>query len=640
MCGICGIVGRHQSSDVERMVSLLGHRGPDGRDVFSDRADEPTGASLGHGRLSIIDLSEAAAEPMPNEDETLWLTFNGEIYNFAELREGLQRRGHSFRSHCDAEVVLHLYEEKGPECVHELNGMFAFAIWDRRDRHLFLARDPLGIKPLYYQLVDRRLWFASEPRAIGRLTGADEHLDPDAILQYLTFLYVPFPRTVYRDIRKLAPGTWLTFRDGSATTHQYWKPRPGELYADARDLATEVRDRIYRAVSRQLVSDVPLGAFLSGGIDSSAVVAAMAEHSGKPARTFSIGFPDIHPSYDERGKARQVAELFATDHREFAVSPDILDTLPAVVWSLGEPCADSSALLTYLISRETRREVTVALTGIGGDEMFAGYPRYAGARLHQRYQRAPMFLRRAAAALAGRVLPDVETGSNTSGRVRRLLEAGVVPSEKAYLRWVSFLPADDLAAVLQPSFLASIEETDPFGNHAAILDELRDVEVGNRVALLDLHTYLTDDLLFLADRLSMAHGLELRVPFCDPDVVALAASLSMSQKAPRGRLKALLKEAMRGILPDNLLHQTKQGFMAPMPTWLRTDLRPVCERLLSPERVAQRGILEPDFVQGLMETHFKGRRDLSDRIYSLLVLEVWHEVHRLEQPPPSLGDLL
>ncbi|MCH7825329.1 MAG: asparagine synthase (glutamine-hydrolyzing) [Acidobacteria bacterium] len=640
MCGICGVIGRHHSSDIERMVSLLGHRGPDGRGVYSDRTDEPTGVSLGHSRLRIIDLSDDAAEPMPNEDETLWLVFNGEIYNFPELRERLQRRGHTFRSHCDAEVIIHLYEEKGPECVHQLDGMFAFAIWDSRERHLFLARDPLGIKPLYYQMDGGRLWFASEPRAIGRLTGADERIDPDAVLQYLTFLYVPFPGTAYRDIKKLAPGSWLLFRDGAASIHQFWKPSPTEVNVDERELAGEVRDRVYRAVSRQLISDVPLGAFLSGGVDSSAVVAAMAEHSDTSVRTFCIGFPNTHPSYDERAKARQVAELFDTDHREFAVSPDILDTLPAVVWSLGEPCADSSALLTYLISRETRQEVTVALTGIGGDELFAGYPRYAGARIHHRYQLAPMILRRALAALASRLLPDMETGSNTTGRARRLLEAGVLPGGKAYLEWVSFLPNEPLEEIFQPSFLASIDETDPYRHHAAILEELRDVEIGNRVSLLDLHTYLTDDLLFLADRLSMAHALELRVPFCDPDLVELATSLSMSQKAPGGRLKALLKTAMQGILPDNLLHQAKQGFMAPMSTWLRTDLRPVCERLLSPERVLERGILEPAFVQRLMDTHFSGRRDLSDRIYSLLVLEVWHEVHNLEQPPPLLGDLL
>jgi len=640
MCGICGVVGEHRSDDIERMIRSLGHRGPDGRGV---RHEPPTGSahlSLGHTRLSIVDLTDAANEPMPNEDGSVWLVFNGEIYNFNELREDLQRRGHSFRSRCDAEVVLHLYEEKGEACVDDLNGMFAFAIWDSGNRKMFLARDPLGIKPLYYSMAGDTFWFASEPRAIAQATGSDESMDPDALLAYLTFLYIPCPHTPYRGIRKLSPGTWMKLQNGSLSLHRYWRPSTTDIDLGERDLLVEVRRRIFEAVSRELVSDVPLGAFLSGGIDSSAIVAAMTEQTGAPVRTFCIGFPDSHPSYDEREKAQRVATAFGTDHRELLVEPRILETLAEVVWHMGEPCADSSSLLTYLISREARHEVTVALTGIGGDELFAGYPRYLGLQLHSHYQLMPRFLRRWAATAASRWLPDQAAGVNVAGRSRRFLEAGVLEADAAYLDWISFLPPGGPAAVFQPGFLSTVREQDPYRLHTEILAESGARGVAERALLLDLQTYLTDDLLFLADRMSMAHGLELRVPFCDPDLVKLAMSLSVKQKAPRGQLKGLQKQAMRGILPDEILQQKKQGFMAPMPAWLRGELRPVCEELLSTERVERRGIFNPSYVTDLLGTHFAGRRDFSDQIYALLVLEVWHHVHMSESQPPSLGELL
>ncbi len=640
MCGICGVVGEHQSADIERMTRLLHHRGPDGEGAYRDPPTGPADVSLGHTRLSVVDLSDAAGEPMPNEDGTLWLVFNGEVYNFIDLREDLLRRGHRFRSQCDAEVVLHLYEEKGKECVHDLNGMFAFAIWDSREQTLFLARDRLGIKPLYYMMNGETFWFASEPRAIARVTGVDEGMDPNALLFFLTFLYIPCPFTPYRDVRKLSPGTWLQLRDGNLSSYRYWRPSPTHTELDERDLAGEVRRRIFRAVSRELVSDVPLGAFLSGGIDSSAVVAAMAEQMGSPVRTFCIGFPDSHPSYDEREKARRVAAAFSTDHREVIVDPRILETLAEVVWSMGEPCADSSALLTYLISREARQEVTVALTGIGGDELFAGYPRYLGLRLHSLYQIMPGALRRVAATAASRWLPDQAGGRNLAGRSRRFFEAGVLDGDRAYLDWISFLPSGNPTAVFQPEFLASVGEQDPYRLHAGMLAEASGQDLGDRALLLDLQTYLTDDLLFLADRMSMAHALELRVPYCDPDLVELAMSLSVKQKTPRGQLKGLLKRALKGVLPAEILQQKKQGFMAPMPAWLRGELRPVCEELLSTERVEQRGIFSPSYVTNLLGAHFAGRRDFSDQIYALLVLEVWHHVHMLESRPPSLGEFL
>ena len=640
MCGICGVVGEHGSDDVERMVRSLRHRGPDGQGKHHDPPMGPPQMSMGHARLRIVDLTDAAGEPMPNEDGSFWLVFNGEIYNFGELREDLQRRGHSFRSRCDAEVVLHLYEEKGEACVHDLSGMFAFAIWDSRDQKLFLARDPLGIKPLYYSMQGNTFWFASEPRAIAQATGNDEGMDPDALLSFLTFLYIPCPHTPYRGIRKLSPGCWMELQNGNLSLHRYWRPSATEIEMDERDLQDEVRRRIFRAVSRELVSDVPLGAFLSGGIDSSAIVAAMAEHLETPVRTFCIGFPHSHPSYDEREKAQRVATAFGTDHRELIVEPRVLETLAEVVWYMGEPCADSSSLLTYLISREARHDVTVALTGIGGDELFAGYPRYLGLQLHSRYQLLPRALRRLAATAASRWLPDQAGGINLAGRSRRFFEAGVLEADRAYLDWISFLPAGGPAVVFRPEFLSTIGEQDPYRLHAEILAEAGTQGIAERALLLDLQTYLTDDLLFLADRMSMAHGLELRVPFCDPDLVELATSLSVKQKAPHGRLKDLLKQSLRGVLPEKILRQKKQGFMAPMPAWLRGELRPVCEELLSTERVERRGVFNPSYVRSLLGTHFAGRRDFSDQIYALLVLEVWHHVHMSESLPPSLGELL
>ena len=637
MCGICGIGGDYDPAALDRMVGLLRHRGPEGAGTHWDQEAE---VGLGHTRLAIIDLTEAAREPMTNENETLWLVFNGEIYNFRELRRQLEAKGHAFTSQCDAEVIVHLYEDEGPDCVKRLNGMFAFAIWDRGARRLFLARDPMGIKPLYYMQDGSRFYFASEPRPIGRVTGADDSVDPHALALYLTFLYVPGPYTIYPGIKKLPQGHALLWEDGDVQLRRYWRPQPTELPGEPGELAQEVRGRLFEAVRRQMVSDVPLGAFLSGGIDSSAVVAAMAEHLDTPVKTFSIGFEGVDASYDERPKARRVAELFDTEHREFLVRPDILDLLPKVVWSSGEPFADSSSLLTYLICGQTRREATVALTGIGGDELFHGYPRYLGLGMHDVYQRLPRPLRRLAASLAALSLPDRPTGRNRLGRLRRFLEAGSLSGAEAYLDWISFLPAAPTAGIFQDAFSERLAGYDPYSLHLERLEEFPDEGIVERAFLLDLTTYLPDDLLFLADRMSMAHALELRVPYCDPDLVELSLSLSARQKGPRGQLKGLLKAALRGVLPDDILQQPKQGFMAPMSHWLRSDLRPLCAALLSEQRIERRGILQPAFVQEMLDTHFGGRRDLSDSIYALLVLEIWQEVHQLESAPPPLSELL
>jgi asparagine synthase (glutamine-hydrolysing) len=615
MCGICGYVSRSGPASaevVEGMARALAHRGPDGNETHAEGS-----VGLGHRRLSIIDLSEAAKEPMPNEDGSLWLVFNGEIYNFRELREDLETR-HRFRSRSDAEVILHLYEERGEDVVRALDGMFAFALWDAPRRRLLLARDRAGKKPLFYHDGPEIFAFASEVKGLLAHPEVPHERDPAALPLYLTYGYVPHPGTFYRGIRSLPPGHTLVATEGGVEgPRAYWSVRfTNGATRDAREAEERFRGLLEAAVARRLVSDVPLGAFLSGGLDSSAVVALMARRASGRVKTFTIGFAGA-PEYDETHHARVVAERFSTDHTEFVVEPKALDLVDRLVWYHDGPFLDSSAVPTYLLSELTRSRVTVALNGDGGDEVFAGYLRlYAGALS----DRVPGW---AFSALRGLLsfVPEPSDRKHPLRYAKRFAEAGRLPLLERYLRWNAAFP-DGLDGLLRPDLVGSLDRE-------RLLESFRgSFAAGEGSALarllqVNFENYLVDDLLVKMDRMSMAHGLETRSPFLDTAVIEYGASLPDRLRMRLGTGKILLRRAMKGILPESILRRGKMGFGAPLGTWFRGELQGlVRERLLDPSSPLFEYV-RPAPVAALVAKHGRGAADLSPQIWTLLTLESW-----------------
>jgi asparagine synthase (glutamine-hydrolysing) len=599
------------------MAGTLAHRGPDGEGVH---VDGPLG--LGHRRLSIIDLSEAASEPMTNEDGSLWLVFNGEVYNFRDIRKSLEAR-HRFRSRSDGEVILHLYEEKGDASVAELDGMFAFALWDARKRRLLLARDRAGKKPIFYHDGPKLFAFASEVKALLAHPGVPHERDPGALPLFLTYGYVPTPGTFYRGIRALPPGHLMTVTESGAEPPQrYWRARfsssgkaPLSGMTD-REAKERFRSLLRAAVERRLVADVPLGAFLSGGLDSSTVVALMAETASGRVKTFTIGFAG-QTEYDERAHARVVAERFGTEHTEFVVEPKALDLVDRLVWHHDGPFGDSSAVPTYLLSELTRTKVTVALNGDGGDEVFAGYLRLYGGALSER---VPRWAFRVAAALLG-LLPEPADRKHPLRFAKRFAEAGALPLLERYLRWNAYF-TEDLPGLLRGEIAAPRDRS-------RLLESFRASYAAGegstlaRLLQLNFETYLLDDLLVKMDRMSMAHGLEARSPFLDTSVVEFGASLPDRLRMRFGRGKILLRRAMKGILPESILTRGKMGFGAPLGAWFRSGLDGfVRERLLDPASPIYE-YLRPEPVAALLARHGAATADLSAQIWALLTLESW-----------------
>jgi asparagine synthase (glutamine-hydrolysing) len=639
MCGICGVLSRRGAAAPEAaraMSGALAHRGPDGEGLHLDGP-----LALGHRRLSIIDLSDAASEPMTNEDATLWLVFNGEIYNFRELRRALEGR-HTFRSHGDGEVILHLYEEKGDAAVAELDGMFAFALWDAPKRRLLLARDRTGKKPLFYHDGPRVFAFASEVKALLSHPDVPHERDTRALPLYLTYGYVPTPGSFYAGIRALPPAhTLVATESATEEPRRYWRARftsgGGPRGADAEappasGVPAEERFRslLQAAVERRLVADVPLGAFLSGGLDSSTVVALMARAAPQRVKTFTIGFAG-HPEYDERPHARLVAEHFATEHTEFVVEPKALDLVDRLVFHHDGPFGDSSAVPTFLLSELTRTRVTVALNGDGGDEVFAGYLRLYGGALSERVPRA---LFRAAAAVLG-LLPEPSDRKHPLRFAKRFAEAGRLPLLERYLRWNAYFP-DELPRLLRPevangldrqTLLASFRDGHDAGDGSTLA----------RLLQLNFETYLVDDLLVKMDRMSMAHGLEARSPFLDTAVVEFGASLPDAERMRFGKGKLLLRRAMREVLPAAILERGKMGFGAPLGAWFRSDLAGfVGERLADPGSPLYE-YLRKEAVDEVIARHGAARADLSAQIWSLLTLESWLRQERSWGRPVTRG---
>ncbi len=617
MCGICGFSGGPDDERLSRMVGSLVHRGPDDEGRYVDNA-----VSLAMRRLSVIDVA-GGHQPIWNETRTVCVVMNGEIYNFQDLRERLIGQGHRFTTQGDTEVLVHLYEEYGESCVEHLRGMFAFALWDREKQVLVLARDRLGIKPLFYAEQAGRVWFASEIKAL-LAGGVEREMDAQAVRQFLTFLYVPSPATTFRQIRQVPAGHVLIHARGETRLRQYWLLKADHEAGGLSD--DEAQERLLahlkETVRLHLISDVPVGVFLSGGIDSSTLVAMMRAVSDGPIRTFTIGYGPEDESYNELAAARMVADRFGTVHHEEIVSPDVVALLPRVIQAFDEPFADSSAIPNYLIAQVARRSVTVALAGHGGDELFGGYPRYLGQQWGASYDRLPSGLRRGL-AMAGRWIPESQQSNNWPGRVRRFLEAGPLPADQRYLRWITYLPSEWGEEALTPEFRARLPASGADDRYRRLYGDWDALDPAERAMALDIQTYLPDDLLTLGDRTSMAHSLEVRVPFCDHVLAQFAMGLSARARFRRRRLKSFLKRTLRTSLPDSLLRRPKQGFMVPLARWFNHELQPMVRELLSEQTVTQRGYVRYPYVRWLLDEHASGRRNFKNQIYALLALEIW-----------------
>ncbi|MDQ1589939.1 MAG: hypothetical protein QOG71_566 [Pyrinomonadaceae bacterium] len=623
MCGIVGIVDRRRRALDEtvlaRMCEAIRHRGPD-EDGFYHGA----GVGLAMRRLAIIDL-KSGQQPMYNADRTAAIVFNGEIYNYKEVRARLEQLGHQFHTDCDTEVVIHAYDEYGADCPTHLRGMFAFAVWDTRTEELFLARDRVGKKPLLYARVGDEFVFGSEFSALLEHPAVGREVNREAIHHYLTFMCVPAPLTAYRDIHKLEPGHTLRYtHDGEIKTARYWQPDFSRKTRMSEEEAGEQAVAILReAVRVRLMSEVPLGAFLSGGVDSSAVVALMSEVSSTPVKTFSIGFEE--QDFSELHHARRVAEHVGAEHHEFIVRPDAMEVLPTLVEHYGEPYADSSAIPTYYVARETRRHVTVALNGDGGDECFAGYERYAAMKLAGKYRSVPGLLREGLIKNAVALYPTSETRRSRARDLKRFLDAASLPTVERYMRWVSVLDTQAKHDLYTDDFEREMSAHHASDFVAPWFANANGAGLVDASLLADTMTYLPNDLLVKVDIASMAVSLEARSPFLDHHVIEFAASLPENLKLRGLTTKYLLKRVLAKLLPAENLSRRKMGFGVPIGHWLRGEMQKFLRDTLLSEKALGRGFFKPAAVKRMVELHTRGERDYAHQLWTLLMLELWFE---------------
>src|SRR5256712_2372720 len=626
MCGITGKLYQQQDRPVEcealaAMCETLVHRGPDDKGFYLNG-----NVGLAMRRLSIIDLN-TGKQPIHNEDSTVWTVYNGEIYNFPNLRRELEAHGHRFYTSTDTEVIVHLYEEYGLDFVRYLNGMFAIGLWDEARRQLVLARDRLGIKPLFYAHLPDRLLFGSEIKAI-LADGLHPTIDLHALSHYLSLLYIPAPYTIYREVRKLEAGHILIWQGGQITIRRYWDlslvQPSGVDHRQSPDVQAELLELLTDAVRCHLIADVPLGVFLSGGLDSSTIVALMRRVHNGPIKTFSIGFND--PSYNELPYARLIAKRFETDHTELTVTPDIADLVPNLVYCFDEPFADSSAVPTYYLSQLTRQHVTVALGGDGGGEGFAGYLTYQADKLARLYDRLPGFLtRRLLPALVHR-LPVSDGKVSFDFKARRFVDNALLEPGRRHYAWKAFFDDSHKRAVLSDDVLAALDGSlDSYPLFQRYYEEAGHHDPLNASLYVDTNVYLADDILVKVDRMSMAHSLEVRVPLLDYRIVEFMFRMPGTLKMPGLELKHLLKKTMQGILPGQTLKKSKGGFNVPVPVWLKHELRPLVQQYLSPTRIRAQGIFRPEIVSRLVSDHLAGRCNYSRNIWALLVFSLWHE---------------
>lgn len=644
MCGIFGSIGNAPAD--EKCVLQLLHRGPDdGGAKYFVTPDSSTWVSLQHRRLAIIDLSSAGHQPMCNEDQSVWITFNGEAYNFRELRSELVAAGHRFRSNTDTEAIVHGYEEWGNEVVSRLRGMFALALWDDRNHRMLLATDHLGKKPLFYFQDARRFVFASEIKSL-LWAGVPAQLDPEALHDYLTYLYFPYPCSAFKGVRKLAPSSAMEIRvvQGGGLTVRKWKYWDAAHVAGSvwqvpeNELIERARSLMEEAVRIRLVSDVPLGLFLSGGLDSSAITALATKHSAERVKTFTIGFCGSR-FYDELPAADVVARKFKTDHHVLEADAECVKHMTTVVRHFDEPFGNPTAVLEYIITRLMRQHVTVALSGDGGDELFGGYVRHAGAALARYYRQLPQFITKRLVLRLSDLVNDATDGRHGFRRVREFAQSAWQAEEDMYLHWVGYFSEADKRAIYTPGFAAEVGCRDSgdflrqFFRNGAHLEPL------SRLGYVDAASFLCCNCLEYADRMSMANSLEVRAPFTDYKLLEFALRVPGHLKVHNFTTKWITRRAMQGLLPEPVLKKKKMGFNPPLPQWINGELKPLIARLLSPETVKKRGIFRPEAVQSLLREHAENKRDNALKIWALLMIEVWQRMYLDKQSSESIHEL-
>lgn len=628
MCGICGQLMLDDSAvastrRIQRMLDAMAHRGPDDSGTHCDGP-----VVLGMRRLSIIDLA-GGHQPIFSEDRSKAVVLNGEIYNYIELREDLEKRGHRFATQSDTEVIVHLYEEKGPRCVEDLNGMFAFALWDATERRLMLARDRIGIKPLHTYVGHGMLLWSSELPALMVNEEVDDTIDAEAVDDYLTFFYIPGQRSIYTSVRKVLPAHRELWHRGHATTERYWspdfaatagKPKSLEHYAEA------YREQLKRSVALQLRSDVPVGIFLSGGLDSGALVAAASEASSQTLDTFTVGFNNT--SYDERPYARATAERYGTHHHEFTITPDDLRQSGELIRHFGEPFGPFTIAQAHAISKFSREHIKVALAGDGGDELFGGYQTYAATRMVRHYLRLPRWLRRGVLQPLANLLPVSDNLLSLDFKIREFVRGAEMFRRGGNMAWKVIFNDEEKAGLLSDAFRQKLTRRDPFQwvrdleAHADRGDEL------DRATYLDLAMFLPDSVLTQTDRMSMAVGQEVRVPMLDHEMVAFSTTVPGRYKSHRGGSKILVRHALKDWLPPEVTHKKKTGFTTPIPIWIRNELKDYVLDTLSPDRLASVGIFNLPQVARLLDEHMRRKADHGRRIWALVSFMLWHDACR------------
>lgn len=627
MCGIYGQVSLRDKVNpqvLQTMGQALKHRGPDDEgEMILHQGGVSVG--LGHKRLTIIDLSAAGRQPMPNEDETIWLTFNGEIYNYRELKKELEDKGHRFQSRTDTEVIVHLYEEMGIECLQKLKGMFAFALWDSDQKALFLARDRLGKKPLHYAFVNGGIIFASEIKALLKHPQLSKELDLMSLNKYLTFEYIPAPASIFKEIKKLEPGHYLLYRDGQAQSRKYWDiplvDNPIGFKTEA-EYVEQLREILDRAVRRRLVADVPVGVFLSGGIDSG-MVAAVATRANQDLECFSIGFDDR--SFDERKYATRVANALNVKHRlKVFSSEEMLESLHVLPDIMDEPLGDASILPTYLLSKFAAQSVKVALSGDGGDELFAGYPTYQAHRLVTYYDFLPGTVKALVRGAASR-LPVSHGDISTDFKIKQFLKGAGVSSEIRFFIWMGAFIGSEKKELFSDDLNAELRNHNTYEDIFAYINDSKLTKDLERILYLSMKLYLQDSVLVKVDRASMANSLEVRCPLLDHEFVEFVCSLPMMYKLNGLKTKYLLKKAAQGILPRSVIHRQKKGFGIPISRWLMKELRELTLEYLSERRIRRQGFFNWGYVKRLMEDHEAKKRDNRKLLWTLLVFQIWHE---------------
>lgn len=621
MCGICGAYGLIDKDLLSRMCGAISHRGPDdeGHYYSSD-------VMLGMRRLKVIDLN-TGNQPIFNEDKSIVVVYNGELYNYKDLRKFLEYKGHKFYTQSDTETIVHLYEDFGTDCVEKLRGMFSFALWDSARKRLLLARDRVGIKPLYYYIKDGILLFASELKALLEYPGIKREINFQSLHDYLTYMCVLAPDTIFRDVYKLNPGHMIIYENGKTEIKKYWnihsrRGKPIDSFDDEKVIVEKMYELIRESVDLHLISDVPIGVFLSGGLDSSTIVAVASELLNKAVKTFSIGFEDDY--YNELDNARLVAKRYDTDHHEYIVGTTSIKDIEDILYFFDEPFADSSAIPTYYVSKYARQNVTVALSGDGGDEAFGGYGNYKADKIGLLYKKLPAFIRNGVIPFVLESIPDAADNLSSMAKVKKILSLSRMSSEQCHVFWLSCFSEDAKRELYSDSSLTELLDYDSWDKYIRFFQDCGNSDFINSCMSVDTQTVLPNDYLTKIDRMSMANSLEVRVPFLDQNLLEFALSIHSKYKIRGLTTKYLLKKIMKDKLPKEIIKGRKKGFSMPLSKWFREDFSILMKEFLSEEVIKKRGYFKSTFVKRLSDDHLSGKKDNSKQLWTLICFEIWH----------------